>query len=110
MTKNSVEIRQSSLDKFLASKLSTLIFVATTIIGVYMALTGLPLQNRTALQLQEQRILTQDKTIETITKTQQNDTQEVKLKVADLESEVDDMRISIEKLTTVIEERIPVRK
>jgi len=46
MTKNSVEIRQSSLDKFLASKLSTLIFVATTIIGVYMALTGLPLQNK----------------------------------------------------------------
>jgi len=100
-------IKDSSLDRFLTSKLTTLIFIGSTIIAIYLAFTGLPNNNSVALQLQQQRIDSQTITIESLTKTQQNDTQEVKLEINNMKNEIDELENSITKLVTIIEERIP---
>ena len=75
--------------------------------GVYFTFANPSKENDTALQLQNQQIVEQQKTIDTITKTQQNDTQEVKLNIANLTAQVNNNNIEIEKLTTIIDERIP---
>ena len=75
--------------------------------GVYFTFANPSKDNDTALQLQNQQIVTQQKTIDTITKTQQNDTQEVKLNIANLTTQINNNNIEIEKLTTIIDERIP---
>jgi hypothetical protein len=77
---------------------------------VYFTFANPAKDNDTALQLQEQRIVAQEQTITTITKTQQNDTQEVKANIAALTVQVNNNNIVIEKLSTIIEERLPKTK
>jgi uncharacterized membrane protein YvbJ len=89
------------------SLILSLISVVSIIIGAFVYLTSPTKDNDTAIQLQEQRIATQDKTIETLTKTQQNDTQEVKTAITSLNKEVNDLKIYISNLSTIIDERIP---
>ena len=84
-------------------------FVGMIIMG-YLFLANPTRDNDTALQLQAQRIESQQKTIDSITKTQQNDTQEVKAAVKDLEIQLQIYSNEIIKLQTVIEERIPKTK
>lgn len=82
-----------------------------SIIGVVLAgfifLTSPSTANNTALQLQNQRINAQDTTIAALTKTSQNDTQELKANVAILTEKIEFQSIEITKLTTIINERIP---
>lgn len=75
--------------------------------GAFIYITGPSRDNDTALKLQEQRITSQQDTIDKITKTQQNDTQEVKAAVKDLVDKIEKQSNDITKLSTIIEERIP---
>lgn len=78
--------------------------------GVFIFLTSPSTKNDTALQLQDQRITAQRETIDALTKTSQNDTQEVKANVALLTEKIEQQSTEITKLTTIINERIPARK
>lgn len=80
------------------------------IIGGFIYLTQPAEKNDTALQLQEQRIEQQQVVIDRLTKTQQNDTQEVKSEIAGLRTEVQSLTKETVKLQTIIEERIPREK
>ena len=75
--------------------------------GAFIYLTAPSRDNDTALQLQEQRISSQQTTIDTITKTQQNDTQEVKKAIENTNVQLQLQAQEITKLTTIIDERIP---
>lgn len=77
--------------------------------GAFIYLSTPSRDNDTAIQLQQQRIDSQQKTIDTITKTQQNDTQEVKAAVKDLNTQMQFYSNEIVKLTTIINERIPAK-
>lgn len=78
--------------------------------GVFIYLTTPSADNNLAIKIQEQRIIEQQKTIDTITKTQQNDTQEVKGAIKDLENQLQFYSNEIIKLQTIINERIPAKK
>lgn len=84
-------------------------FVGMIIMG-YLFISNPGRNNDTALQLQEQRIESQQKTIDAITKTQQNDTQEVKEAVKDLTRQLQIYSNEIVKLQTIVNERIPGNK
>lgn len=77
--------------------------------GVYFTFANPSNENGTALQLQNQQIVEQQKTIDTITKTQQNDTQEVKGNIKNLTDQIQLQSNEITKLTTIIQERIPAK-
>lgn len=110
MKKQQVELRQGSLDKFLSSKVVTVCFIVSTTVAVIMFFLGPSMTNKTALQLQEQRIVAQRETIDSLTKTQQNDTQEVKLELSNLNDKVEDLETNMAQLITIINERIPAKK
>ena len=75
--------------------------------GAFLYITGPSRDNDTALQLQDQRISAQQKTIDGLNLTQQNDTKELKNEVAGLRQEIQAETIRITQLTTIINERIP---
>ena len=75
--------------------------------GAFLYITGPSRDNDTALQLQDQRISAQQKTIDGLNLTQQNDTKELKNEVAGLRQEIQAETIRITELTTIINERIP---
>jgi signal transduction histidine kinase len=64
-------------------------------------------EKNTALQLQDQRITSQREIIDALTKTQQNDTKELKEAVKDLIDQIQLQQQDITRLSTIIEERIP---
>lgn len=63
--------------------------------------------NEDAIVLLKAQVENQQSTIATITKTQQNDTQELRDNIKDLEGKIGVMTNSITALTTIIDERIP---
>lgn len=88
----------------------SIISLAGILIGGYVYLTNPSRDNDTALKLQDQRIIAQRDTIDSLTKTQQNDTQEVKEELADLVTQIQIQANNITQLTTIINERIPAKK
>jgi hypothetical protein len=94
----------------LYKQVSLILGICGTVLAGFIFLTSPGTKNDTALQLQEQRIEAQDGTILALTKTQQNDTQEVKANVALMTSKIEQQSVEIAKLTTIINERIPARK
>lgn len=81
--------------------------IITIIIGSFIYLTNPAKDNDTALQLQDQRITAQRETIDELTKTAQNDTEELKSEITGLRIEVQMVTNQIIKLQTIIEERMP---
>jgi len=84
--------------------------ITGVILGAFIYLTAPSRDNDTAIKLQEQRINSQQTTIDTITKTQQNDTQEVKKALENNNVQLQLQAQEITKLTTIIDERIPKKK
>ncbi len=89
---------------------TSLLSLAGLIIGTAFYLTNPSRDNDTAIQLQQQRIDAQAATIETLTKTQQNDTHEQTLAVGRLEAEIKTLDKTVTQLMTIIDERIPKKK
>ena len=98
---------ESKLRKFLFNQVSLGIALVSVVISSFVFITAPSGENSVALQLQEQRIVAQRETIDSITKTQQNDTQEVKRALEALVIQLQLQGNEIIKLTTIIEERIP---
>ena len=98
---------QSSFTKVLYNQITFIIAIVGVVVGVTTWVKDMPQENNVALQLQEQRIVAQRDTIDSLTKTQQNDTQEVKLILQQQGDKLEDLCLSVEKLTTIVEERIP---
>jgi hypothetical protein len=94
----------------LYKQVSFYLSIITIVIGGFIYLTNPTQDNDTALQLQDQRITAQRETIDTLTKTAQNDTVEVKKAMQDLEVKITDLEISITRIQTTLEERLPVKK
>ena len=80
------------------------------VLGGFIFLTSPSQKNDVALQLQDQRITTQQTTIDTLTKTAQNDTQEVKAAIKEMILEINEQQKDIATLTAIINERIPAKK
>ena len=92
---------------FLYKQVSFGLSIIAVVLGGFIYLTNPSTDNNTALQLQDQRITAQQQTIDELTKVQQNDTQEVKASVRDLVQKVNDNNLAIERLSTIIQERLP---
>lgn len=94
----------------LYKQVSLILGICGTVLAGFIFLTSPSTSNNTALQLQDQRITSQQTTIDTLTKTQQNDTQEVKANIALMTTKIELQSVEIAKLSTIISERIPARK
>lgn len=92
------------------NEVSLMIAVAGTVLSAFVYLTNPARDNDTAIQLLKAQVVTQEATISTITKTQQNDTQEVKLELGGLRQEIQSLSEQTVKLQTIIEERIPKQR
>lgn len=91
--------------------------LATGVLGLagmlimgYLFLANPSQDNDKALALQQQRVEAQEKTIVALTKTQQNDTQEVKQALENTNTQIQLQSNEIIKLSTIIEERIPKKQ
>lgn len=91
-------------------QVSLYLTLGTILIGSFIYLTNPSKDNDTALQLQDARITSQRETIDTLTKTSQNDTVEVKEAVKDLATRVGTLNTEVATLTAIINERIPAKK
>jgi len=105
-----IESDNTGVSSFIYKQLSFGLSILGIVIGAFIYLTNPTKDNNTALQLQDQRISSQRITIDELTKTSQNDTQEVKAAVRDLVSQVNANNIAIEKLSVILQERLPANK
>jgi hypothetical protein len=101
---------ESKIRKVLFNEVTFVIAIVGAVASVILWITGPQTQNDTAIRILQAQVEVQNKTIESITKTQQNDTQEVKGEVSGLRNEVQETREEVIKLQTIIEERIPKKK
>lgn len=102
--------QKEKVENYLYRQVSFWLSIFGIAFGAFIYLTAPSRDNDTALKLQAQRIETQDVLIAGLTKTQQNDTQEVKSAVKDLILQIQQQQQDITKLTTIIDERIPKKK
>jgi len=94
--------RQVTLVNYVAGLIGLIVTTANNLSG--------PSQNNdVALKLQDQRITYQQEVIDDLTKTQQNDTQEIKSEVSGLRDEIQALTNQVIKLHTIIEERLPAK-
>ena len=98
---------KNHITELLYKQVSFWLSIVAIILGGFIYLTNPVGNNETALKLQDQRITSQRETIDTITKVQQNDVQELKSKITDLESSVNELSENVAVLTAIINERIP---
>lgn len=108
MAKN-ISDKKSSVENLIYRQISFWLSIGGLAFGAFIYLSRPSQDNSTAIQLQQQRIEDQQKTIDSITKTQQNDTQEVKAAVKDLAIQMQFYSNEIVKLETIINERIPAK-
>jgi hypothetical protein len=101
---------KTSVSSFIYKQLSFGLSVVAIVIGAFIYLTDPTKDNDTALQLQDQRIEQQQKTIDGLNLTMQNDTKELKNEVAGLRQEMQTSTNEIVELKTIINERIPAKK
>ena len=85
------------------------IYLVGVIAGVITFITGPQSQQYIAIEILKEQVKNQQITIDTITKTQQNDTQEVKKGLDETKRDVSSLNDSIIRLETIINERIPKR-
>lgn len=100
---------ESKIRKILFNEISLLTAVCAVILSGFIYLTNPQKQSETAVELLKAQVAAQKETIETITKTQQNDIKETKGEIAGLRTEVQSLTNSIVELRTIINERIPKR-
>lgn len=99
--------QESKIRKVLFNEISLVVAVIAVLIGVFTFITEPDMENDIALQLQDARITSQQKVIDGLTETQQNDIKEVKNEMAGLRTEIQTLTNTITRLDTVIQERIP---
>ena len=98
---------KTNTENFLYRQVSFWLSVMGIAFAAFIYLSAPAKDNDTAIQLQAQQIAEQKETITTITKTQQNDTQEVKKALENTNTQLQLQSNEITKLSTIIEERIP---
>lgn len=98
---------ESKIRKILFNEVSLIIGVIAVVLSSFIYLTNPHTVTDTALKLQEERIAAQRSTIDSLTKTQQNDTQEIKAELNRMNQEIEEVCISIKALEVIIDERIP---
>ena len=102
---------ERAIDKVLSVKVASALGIAGAVFWVittaYTNFSAPNKNNETAITILKSQVEEQKETITTITKTQQNDTQELRDNIKDLESEIGVMTNSITALTVIINERIP---
>jgi hypothetical protein len=103
-------LNQNTVTNVLYRQVSLALSIFGVLFGAYLFISSPARDNDTAIQLQDQRIISQKLTIDTLTETQQNDITEVKGELVGLRSEIQLLTNAIIKLQTVIEERVPVKK
>jgi hypothetical protein len=108
--KKSNDENSNKFSDIIYKQISLYLSIVGIAIGAFIYLTSPTQKNDTALQLQDQRITSQQKIIDDLNLTQQNDTKELKNEVAGLRTEIQTATIKITELTTIINERIPVKK
>jgi hypothetical protein len=101
---------ESKIRKILFNEVSFIMGIVAVVLSSFIYITSIGNTNETALRLQEERLAAQRKTIDEITKTQQNDIQEIKAEIRDMKSCISALEISVERLSTIINERIPIKK
>jgi uncharacterized protein YlxW (UPF0749 family) len=107
---NGIQLQENNggkLRKLLFNEISLIFATSGMVLSAFIYLTSPQQKQDTAIELLKAQAANQQETIQTITKTQQNDTQELKSEVAGLRAEVQQLRESVVKLSTIIEERIP---
>lgn len=102
-----MEEPENKIRKVLYNEVSFVIAVVGVVIGVFIFFADPNKSNQVALVLQDARITSQQKIVDELTRTQQNDIKEVKNEIAGFRSEVQNLTNSIIRLQTIIEERIP---
>ncbi|MCF7898836.1 MAG: hypothetical protein K9L31_02710 [Candidatus Pacebacteria bacterium] len=100
-------MEENKIKKVIFNEVSLIIASCGVVLSGFLFLSDPGVQNNTAIKLQQQRIETQEEIIEKLTKTQQNDTQELKSEITGLRTEMQVLTNTITKLQTIIEERIP---
>jgi len=112
MKKKMVEKNQAipEIKNILYREVSFWLSIIGIVFASFLYLTGPSRDNDTALKLQDQRIAAQQKTIDGLNLTQQNDTKELKNEVAGLRTEMQVLTNSIVELKTIVAERIPAKK
>ena len=108
--RHSVDEKNTSVMGFIYKQFSLGLSVVAVVIGAFIYLTDPTKDNSTALQLQDQRVTQQQKTIDGLNLTMQNDTKELKNEVAGLRQEMQASTNEIVELKTIIQERIPAKK
>jgi len=98
------------ISDILYKQVSFWLSVFAIVFGAFIYISAPSRDNDTALQLQDQRISAQQKTIDGLNLTQQNDTKELKNEVAGLRTEMQLLTNSVVELKTIINERIPSKK
>lgn len=101
---------ENKVIKFIYNQVSLIFAICGVAFSIYFFLSSPTQENNVALKLADQRITMQQKTIDEITKTQQNDIKEMKNEVAGLRSEIQLLTNNVTALTVIIDERIPYRK
>lgn len=103
-------VENSGRGKFrqlLFNEVSFIFAICGVVLSVFIYMTAPQQKTDTAIELLKSQASNQQATIDRITKTQQNDVQELKSEIAGLRSEIQQLRESVVKLSTIIEERIP---
>lgn len=96
--------------KLIFNEISLIFAISGMVLSAFIYLTSPQKEQNVAIELLRAQVVAQERTIETITKTQQNDTHEVKTNLEALRKETQELRENIVKLGTIIEERIPKKK
>lgn len=106
------EIRDNGdkIRKVLFNEVSLAFAIGGVMLSGFLYLTSPQRESDLAIKLLQAQVDTQTATIATVTKTQQNDTQEVRLELTNTRNEVQELTKQVVKLQTIIEERIPARK
>jgi hypothetical protein len=101
---------ETRIRRVLFGEVTLVIALVGVVSSVMLWVMGPQTQNNLAIELLKQQSENQQKVIETVTKTQQNDTQEVKGQIFEAKEQLADLKAEIIKLQTIIDERIPKKK
>ena len=105
--KTSDENNAGAFMGFIYKQGTLIVAIVGVCFGVYFTFANPSQDNDKALALQQQRVDAQAGTIVDLTKTQQNDTQEVKKAIENTNTQLQLQALEIRQLTTIIDERIP---
>ena len=110
MKEKKYQFTETKTRKIIFNEITFIIAIIGFVLSAFIYLTSPTNDNNTALQLQDQRITAQRETIDKLTLTQQNDTQELKEVVKDLVDQIQLQQQDITRLSTILEERLPKKQ